>query len=445
MKGVFLTLIPQHPRTVKLNSPPINGAISTSNTVSKPTKERTEDPEFIKGPNLKLEAIRETAKELRVEDSQEEAEDLRLKALEDRIRDVEREVKIEQLEAGDNLLNEVNQDTATGTFAQGGWHSDRKKIKTPAKDDGWFSKPARAQRKILQKKIGSYRPEPDDPISQRPRAKGVAEGSLFDLHPLSRVRIRDVEATSTIRAAKPAPLPVKPVHPGAAEEPIPGRCWECYTPLRKRDRAGTKFCTDNMGECRKTYNAREADRAERARLWKEWDDSQHEKRMLSVHRAAAEAMYLSALRCGIKEGTFQATADGVLAVHTKPLPPLNPQALVSVDDEVGSLYAIRGFGVQHISGSNYHEVEVVATATATGTLFEFKLPCRPEGTANHITLGFEGDPGPEWRSRPDLENSGRTSSLPTHEPPPPPMSAMYAAYNGRTAEYLATRKRGLGA
>jgi hypothetical protein len=436
-------ILSQHPRPVKLHNPDQRGHIN-ENTVSKPTKEA--DPEFIKGPNLQLEAIRETAKELKTEAAREvEAEDLRDQALEDGVRDVERAARIEKLEAGDDLLNEVNQGTATGTFAQGGWHSDRKEIKTPAKDEGWFSKPARAQRKILQKKIGSYRPEPDDPISQRLRGKGVSNGSLFDLHPLSRVRIRDVEATSTIRANIPLPLPVRPVHPGAAEEPIPGRCWECYTPLRKRDRAGTKFCTHNMGECRKRYNARAADRAELNKLWKEWDDSQHEKRMLSVHRAAAEAMYLSALRCGIKEGTFQATADGVLAVHAKPLPPLNPQVLLNLDDEVGSLYSIRGFGVQHIQGHKYLEVEVVATATDTGTLFTVNLPCRPEGTANVFLLSFAGDPGEEYRYRPDPEAGGRTSSLPMHEPTPPPMSAMYAAYNGRTAEYLAARKRDLAA
>jgi hypothetical protein len=416
--------------------------------VSKPTKERAEDPEHIKALDPEMEAIRETAKELKIEAAREvEAEDLKDEALEDRVFDVEREERIEKLEAGDDLLNEVNQDTATGPFAKGGWHSV-KEIKPAAKDDGWFAKPARTQRRELQKKIGSYRPEPDDPISQRQRPKGVANGSLFDMHPLSRVRQRDAEATSTIREAKPAPLPVKPVHPGAAEKPIEGCCWWCYKPFRKRDRKGTKFCTDNRGECRKLYNDLAADRAEQEELWNDWEERQHAKRMHSIHSVAAEAMYLSAIGCGIKEGTFQATADGVLAVHTKPLPPVVPQSsnaqiLVHLNDEGGAIHAFQ-LGTQRIHGRKHHEVGVVATATDTGTLFTFKLPCRPEGSANYITLAFEGDPGPEWISRPDQEAGGRTSSLPTFEPPPPPMSAMYAAYNGRTAEYLAARERGLG-
>jgi hypothetical protein len=404
--------------------------------VSKPTKERTEDPEFIKGPNLGRETIRETAKEQRAEDLIDVAQDLRDQALEDRIRDVEREAKIEQLEAGDDLLNEVNQDTATGTFAQGGWHSDRKKIKTPAKDDGWFLKTERAQRRVLQKKLGSYRPEPDDPVNQRRPAKSVAEGSLFDLHPLSRVRRRDVEATGTIRAAISAPMPVKPVHPGAAEEPIPGRCWWDYKPLRKRDRAGTKFCTDNMGECRKRYNAREADRAEREELWKAWDDSQHEKRMFSIHRRAADALYSSAIRCGL-DVTFMADDDGVLAVHTKPLPPIVPlygSIMPCFVIQRGPVRPQIFVWLEVDDGSVHHDVEIVATETDTGTLYSFEM-ARPEGFARDFGIGFEGDPGPEWTSGAFL----------TQLPPLPPGAAMYAARNGRTAEYLAACKRDLAA
>lgn len=434
----------QHTRTVKLNLTPINGAILMSNTVSNPTKERTEDPEFIKGPDIGREAIRETAKELKTEAAREvEAEDLKDEALKDRIKDVERAARIEQLEAGDDLVEENRPALKKGALADGNWHSVKdEKIKPAKVEKTWYTKPARAQRRELQKKLGSYAPEHDDPISQRLRPKGISNGSLFDMHPLSRIRIRDVVATATIKEAKPAPLPIKPVHPGAAEEPIPGRCWECYTPLRKRDRKGTKFCTNTKGECRNTYTARAADRAEQEEVWKAWEDRQHEKRMFSIHCRAADALYYSALRCGL-DVTFTADEDGVLAVHARPLPPIVPQSsnaqiLVHLNDEGGAIHAFQ-LGVQRIYGSNYHEVEVVATATAAGTLFTFKLPCRPEGTANYITLGFEGDPGEEWRSKPDPDTSGRTSSLPTREPAPTPMSAMYAARNGRTAEYLAKR------
>jgi len=378
--------------------------------VSKPTKEA--DPEFVKGPDLGREAIRETAKELKTEAAREvEAEDLRGQALEDRIRDVERAARIEHLEAGDDLLNEVNQDTATGPFAQRGWHSDRKKIKPAKVEKGWFAKTDRAQRRGLQKKLGSYRPEPDDPISQRRPAKSVAEGSLFDLHPLSRVRIRDVEATSTIRANIPLPLPVKPVHPGAAEAPIPGRCWECYTPLRKRDRAGTKFCTHNMGDCRRRYNSREADRAERAKLFNDWWISRHG----SVYEQAAATMTRSAIRCGI-DATFTATADGVLAVHDQPLPPVVPKAIVRFE-------APGGYALPHVE----------ATATDTGTLYTFDMP-RMDGDVAEFWASFEGDPG-----------VARTDEEVPVLPPLPPGAAMYAARNGRTAEFLMARKRDLAA
>ena len=395
-----------------------------SNTVSKPTKERTEDPEHIKAPNLKLEAIREAAEDLKLESGLQAAEDLRLEALGDRIKDPEREAKIEKLESAGDLFEEARPLAPD--------RDDRREKYTPAKvEKGWFVKTERAQRRVLQKKLGSYRPEPDDPVNQKPSAKAVVEGSLFDLHPLSRVRKRDVEATGMIRAAIPAPLPVKPA---PAPEPIKGRCWECYKPLRKRDRAGTKFCTDNMGECRKAYNSREADRDALNEIFKDWSDSRHDERMRSVYRLAAEAMWRSAHRCGIKEGTFVAAAVGVLAVHANPFPPIEPQGRLKL---------------QAGDGYTFHRIEITATATDTGTLFTFEIfsnlagvsttipesPCRPEGFAIDIALRFRGDPGVEWTSEAFL----------TRVPPLPPGAAMYAARNGRAAEYLAARKRDLAA
>ena len=195
----------------------------------------------------------------------------------------------------------------------------------------------------------------------------------------------------------PAPLPVKPVSPGPAEEPIPGRCWECYLPIRKSGknevRTGTKFCTDNMGECRRRYNDREADRAERSKIFAEWSDSRHGERMFSIHCAAADAMYSSAIRCGINV-TFTADDDGVLAVHTQPLPPFGPKCCVSV--EAGD-------------GYKYHDVEIVATAVDAGTLYTFEMKARPEGNAQVFQLSFEGDPGLEWAGEASAD-AGSTST-----------------------------------
>jgi hypothetical protein len=400
--------------------------------VSKPTTIRPEDPEYVDALDLKTEAIRETSKELKAEAHLDEAESLKLDAL-DRIKDPEREDQIEKLESAGDLFEEARPLAPD--------RDDRREKIKPAKvEKAWFTKTEAAQRRVLQKKLGSYRPEPDDPISQRPPAKAVAEGSLFDKHPLSRVRIRGVEATGTIKAAIPAPLPVKPVNPGLAEEPIPGRCLECYKPLRKRDRAGTKFCTDNMGDCRKAYNAREANRAERNELWKAWDDSQHDKRMLSIHCAAADAMWRSAVRCGI-DVTFTADDDGVMTVHTKPLPPIVPlygsimPCFVTADGiQRGPVQPQIFVWLEVDDGSVHHDVEIVATETDTGTLYSFEM-ARPEGFARDFGIGFEGDPGPEWTSEAFL----------TQLPPLPPGAAMYAARNGRSAEFLAARKRDLAA
>jgi hypothetical protein len=361
-----------------------------------------------------------------IEAQRDEAETLKIEALQDGVKDIEREARIEKLDAGDDLVNEVDHDNSQKAV-RADRDDRREKYKSAKVEKAWFDKTGRTQRRILQQKNGSYRPEADDPVSHgRPRV--IVEGSLFDLHPLARVRKLDVKATGTIRAAIPsAPLPVRPISPGPAEEPIPGRCLECYTPLRKRDRAGTKFCTDNMGECRKAYNSREADRAILDRRFKDYQISKQADRVLSIHRVAADAMRHSAARCGIKDASFVSTDEGVLAVHAVPLPPIEPEVWVQLESG---------------DGFTSHRVEIVATDADEGTLYTFGIfsnwvgmapalaetPCQPEGFAIDIGLGFEGDPG---------------EVPPT--PAPPPMSAMFAALNGRVDEFLMARAKDLAA
>jgi hypothetical protein len=374
----------------------------------KSSPEEPKEPESANGSDSELDAA--------AEQRLDAAENLRLEAKRDGVKDTEREAKIDELESAGDLVEEA---IPVGAF-RGERKTPDRKINPVRMEKGWYVKTERAQRRILQKKLGSYRPEPDDPVNQKPHAKAVVEGSLFDLHPLSMVRKLDVEATGTIRAAIPAPLPVKP--PPAPAPPEEGRCWECRLPIRKSGknelRAGTKFCTDNMGKCRTAYNDREADRAALNEIFKDWSDSRHGERMLSIHRIAAVALRNSAARCGVKDVTFVATPDGVLATHTNPLPPLGPQAWVLL--EVGN-------------GHAWHDVGIFATDVEAGTLYTFEMPCRPEGNATDVGLSFKGDPGVEWTSG--------VAPL----PPLPPGAAMYAARNGRVAEYLAARKRDLAA
>jgi hypothetical protein len=319
------------------------------------------------------------------------------------------------LESAGDLVEDALKDRPIGAF-RGERKTPDRKINPVRIDNGWYVKTARTQRRILQKKVGSYRPEPDDPVNQRlPGKSAIVEGRLFDPHPLSRVRQRDVKATAAIRAAIPAPLPVRPA---PDHEPMPGCCWWDHKPLRKRGkskvRTGTRFCTDNMGACRRAWNAREAKLAEGTKIHQDWLDSLHDERMFSIHCAAALAMYFSANRCGLNV-TFTADDDGVLAVHTEPLPPFGRKCCVNV--EAGD-------------GYKYHDVELVATAVDAGTLFTVEMKARPEGDAQVFRLSFEGDPGPKWPSE----------DFPTRVPPLPPGAAMYAARNGRVAEYIADCK-----
>jgi hypothetical protein len=355
----------------------------------------------------------------------EAAENLTLEARRDGVKDVEREAKIDELESAGDLVEGALKDRAVGAFRGERKTADRK-INPVRMDKRWYGKTERTQRRIMQKKLGSYRPEPDDPVNQKPHAKAVVEGSLFDLHPLSRVRKRDVEATGTIRAAIPTPLPIKP--PPAPAPPEEGRCWECYLPIRKSGknklRAGTNFCTDNMGECRKAYNSREADRAALNQIFKDWSDSRHGDRMLSIHRLAAEAMSDSADRCGIKDVTFVADPDGVLAVHANPLPPIVHcltacEVLVAAGD---------GYAMLH--------VEVIATEVDGGTLYTFETD-PPEGNAQIASIKFEGDPGREYVEYVDPNSPG--------SPLPPVTSTRQAIVTNRVTEFMAARRRDLAA
>jgi hypothetical protein len=379
-------------------------------------KEPKAEAAYAKGSVSELEA----AKQARLE----AAENLTLEARRDGIKDVEREAKIDHLEAAGDLVEDARKDHPVGAF-RGERKAPDRKINPVRMEKGWYVKAERTQRRMLQQKLGSYRPEPTDPVNQKPRAGGVAEGRLFDPHPLSRVRKRDVEATGMIRGAIPTPLPVRPVSPGAAEKPIKGCCWECYRPIRKsgknKVRSSTKFCTDNMGECRKAYNSREADRAALTAIYKEWWDSGHGDRMLSIHRLAADEMACSADRCGIKDATFVAHLDGVLAVHAKPLPPIVPCLTAWI-------LAGSGYAMLH--------VEVIATEVDGGTLFTFEID-PPEGSAQIALIRFAGDPGREHVEYVDPSRPGSA--------PPPVTSVRQAIVTNRVVEFLAARRRDLAA
>jgi hypothetical protein len=352
------------------------------------------------------------------------AEVLQSEARQDRVKDVEREAEIDRLTSKGDLVEEALKDHPVGAFRGERKKPDRK-FNPVRLEKGWYDKAERTQRRILQKKIGSRRPEHDDPVNQKPHAKAVVEGRLFDPHPLSRVRKRDVESTGTIKAAVPVPLPVKP--PPAPPPPAEGRCWECFKLIRRSGknavRAGTKFCTDNMGECRNAYNAREAERAELNAIYQDWWDSGRWDRMLSIHQVAANAMASSADRCGIKDATFVANPDGVLAVHANPLPPIAPLTAC-------------GVWVAARDGYAKLNVEVIATEVDGGTLYTFQID-PPEGNAQIDSIKFAGDPGREHVEYVDHSRLG--SSL------PPVTSTRQAIVTNRVAEYFAARKRDLAA
>jgi hypothetical protein len=162
-----------------------------------------------------------------------------------------------------------------------------------------------------------------------------------------------------------------------------------------------------LGECRKTYNAREADRAERAEIWKEWDASRHAERMFSIHQVVADVLSNSAARLGI-EASFVANPDGVLAVHDAPLPPIGPQVWVKLEGD---------------HDGHIHKLEVIATVADGGTLYEFGINL-PEWYADRgcVWVMFEGDPG-----------VGHVCDT----APPPILNVRQAILTNRVAEYLA--------
>jgi hypothetical protein len=347
------------------------------------------------------------------------AENLRLEAKHDGVKDISREAEIDELESAGDLVEDAIKDRPVGAF-RGERKTPDRKINPVRVNKSWHVKSERTQRRILQQKLGSYSPEADDPVPQNSYVKAVSEGSLFDRHPLSRVRQRDVEATRAIRTAIPDHPPVKP--PPRPAPPAEGRCWRCRLPIRKsgknKVRAGTHFCTDNRGECRIAFNDLEAYRDERTEIWTAWNDSQHETRMLSIHRLAATAMRGSADRCGI-DATFVATVDGILVTHDAPLPPIRPGVCVQGEAQDGTAY-----------DGYIHQVAIVATDTDAGTMYTFEMQCRPKGIVRAVLcIEFEGDPGVS----------------PPKRTPPPKMSASFAARNGRVAEYLAARKMNIAA
>jgi hypothetical protein len=120
----------------------------------------------------------------------------------------------------------------------------------------WYAKSGRAQRRALEKIMGTYRPRASDPIALPTSRNDVrGPGTLKDYHESEKVRRRNTEADALIKAAAPAPIMQAPV---AAPEPIMGYCRECHKALpRYGIRADAKFCSDAHS---KAFRRREANR-----------------------------------------------------------------------------------------------------------------------------------------------------------------------------------------
>jgi hypothetical protein len=316
-----------------------------------------------------------------------------------------------------------------GTFIHGDWGtSDDVKIIPARPEKGYFAKSMRARTIELEKISGTHRPTGKGPKS-KPVTDLARPGTLKDRHESKAVRDLDIEADAALLAGDSANT-APPKRPAPAPEPIMGYCLNCSKALpRFGIRPDTKFCQNN-GRCSREYRAREANRDRLDRAFKDYRTGKHADRMFSIHCMAADAMWDSADRCGIKDVSFEAIDDGVLVVHSAPLPPIEPGGRVQL--EAGDGYTV-------------HRIETTATIEdGTGTLFTFEIysnwagvasplppetPCRPDGFAQIVWLKFDGDPG--------------ASPRPTTPAPPPPMSAMFAARNHQVSKYLEVRKNEL--
>jgi hypothetical protein len=302
---------------------------------------------------------------------------------------------------------------------------------TPAKTEkGWYAKSGSAQRRALERLMGTYRPHATDPIRLPTSRNGVrSPGTLKDHHESQKVRRRDNEAGALIRAAAPAPQPAVIQLP-----PLPaivGYCHYhyCGAPIPPEMRADSKFC---CGAHRTAFSRHEANRQKLDKLFKDHKQSQHAGRMLDVYRFAAGAMQDSADRLGI-DATFTATDDGVVAVHAAPLPPIawrvTPDFTGIATPNLSTPWQAR-VRSELGDGSTGCEANVVATATDTGTLFAFEMAAPPQGPVMNVWIEFEGDPGFHIDE-------------PTVQPVPPVLSGRQAILTNRVVEYLATRRNAL--
>jgi hypothetical protein len=351
----------------------------------------------------------------KLEARRDKAEELKLEARRDGVIDVALEARIERLESSGDMVEETKEPVRKAFSGSGGADIfDGVKV-TPARTEkGWYAKSARAQRIALEKMMGTYRRHDGDPYVAT-RADGGKEYRIRRNGPLRDAADRSHDAaadtiliTAADKAAPKPPVPPPPLPP----DPVKGYCRECHKALpRYGIRPDSKFCSEAHS---KAFRRRQADRDALDRAFKDYQHGRYADRMLSIHRAAAEAMRASAVRCEIK-ADFIATADGVMA-SSDTLPPIVADMFVQL--VVNDGYVMR-------------TPRVVVTADGAGALYTFEVSC-PEGDASVAWIRFEGDPG--WAPPPD-------EKWITAPPVNPAMTASYAARNHRVAEYMAARKK----
>jgi hypothetical protein len=285
-------------------------------------------------------------------------------------------------------------------LVQGGWDTrDNPKIAPAKQEKGWYAKSPEAQRKEIEKICGTHR-SGGSHTTRTPTPQGSRLAQPWTLKDKN-----DGAADALIKAgAKPKSKPA----PVASPEPIAGSCLHCGNDLPRYGlQAGARFCNKAHANA---FNYQKAQRDKANKAFKDYQPSKHSERMLDIHRHVAGAMRDSAERCGIA-ATFTATDGGVLAVHVSPLPLIAPG---------------RGW-VQSEGRDGYdmHRIEIVATATNEGTLFE--VLCHPEGDVRMAWIEFAGDPG----------------FIPPKPAPPPPLTCRQAILTNRVAEFMTMRKQAL--
>jgi hypothetical protein len=209
-------------------------------------------------------AVTEPDTEILIEARLDEAEGLKLEASRDGVKDIERDARIEELESTGDMVADIPKDLIEkkGVFVQDAYGTRDRVVSSVGKpmQPGWYAKSESAQRRALERMMGTYRPHATDPIVLPTSRNGVrSPGTLKDYHESENVRHRNTEADA-IFTANPATKP--PPKPAPAPEPIMGYCWGCHKALpRYGIRADTRFCQDNGGKCSREFRNREANRA----------------------------------------------------------------------------------------------------------------------------------------------------------------------------------------